>query len=155
MQEKENAACGLLTKWKFLLQNRFCRLQMIQFESPKVIHPLVSLTFGAHCGLPFSLFAGKEKWCTWLVIEVEIHFEKIGFVDCKWSNFNAPESYPYVSLTFRAHCGLPFSLYAGKRMQLVNKMEKHFAKIGFLGPRVIHPLVSFPFGVNCGVGQFS
>ena len=51
----------------------FLRLQMVQFECPRVIHPLVSVTFGVHCRLPFSLHAGKGKCCMWLVNKVEIH----------------------------------------------------------------------------------
>ena len=47
-------------------------LQMAQFECPRVIYPLVSLTFGVHCGVPFSLDAGKGKCCMWLVYKVEI-----------------------------------------------------------------------------------
>ena len=35
---------------------------MIQFEWPRVIHPLVSSTFGVHCRVSFSLDAGKGKW---------------------------------------------------------------------------------------------
>ena len=47
-------------------KNRFCGLQMVQLECPRVINPLVSSTFGVHCGVPFSLYAGKGKCCIWL-----------------------------------------------------------------------------------------
>ena len=66
---------------------------MIQFERPRVISPLVSFTFGVHRGVPFSLDEGKGKYCMWLVNKVEIHFAKIGFVECKWFNLNAQGSY--------------------------------------------------------------
>ena len=56
---------------------------MVQFEFPKIIHPLVSFTFGVYSVLPFSLDAGKGKCCMWLVSKVEIYFSKIGFLDCK------------------------------------------------------------------------
>ena len=83
--------------WGFKVTNRsickFRGLQMVQFECTRVIHPLVSFTFGVHCGVPFSLNAGKGKCCMRLVDKVENHFAKIGFVDCKWSNLNAPGSY--------------------------------------------------------------
>ena len=66
---------------------------MVQFECPGVINPFVSFTFGFHCGVPFSLDAGNGKCCMWLVNKVDIHFEKVYFVDCKRSNWNAPGSY--------------------------------------------------------------
>ena len=46
-------------------ENRFCGLQIVQFECPRFIHPLVSLIFWIHCGVPFSLYAGKGKCCMW------------------------------------------------------------------------------------------
>ena len=63
---------------------------MVQLECPKVTHPLVSLTFGVHCGVPFPLHAGKGKCCMWLVNKVEIYFGKIGFVDCKMPQGKIP-----------------------------------------------------------------
>ena len=92
MQEKGNAACGLLIKWNSFCKNRFCGLQMVQLECPRVIYPLVLFTFGVYCGVPFSLHAGKGKCCMWPVKKVEIPASKKGFVDCKWSNSNAPGS---------------------------------------------------------------
>ena len=59
---------------------------MVQFECPMVILPLVPFTFGVHCGVSISLYAGKGKCCIWPVNKVEIHFAKIGLVDCKWPN---------------------------------------------------------------------
>ena len=41
---------------------------------------------------PF-LDAGKGNCCMWPVNQVEVYFAKIGFVDSKWSNLNAPGSY--------------------------------------------------------------
>ena len=63
---------------------------MVQFEWPRVTHLLVSFPFGAHCGLPFSLYAGKGKCCMWLANKVEIYFEKTGFVNSKWSDLIDP-----------------------------------------------------------------
>ena len=40
---------------------------MIQFECPRVIYPLVSFTFGVHCGESISLYAGKGNCCIWPV----------------------------------------------------------------------------------------
>ena len=75
---------------------------MVQFECCKVIYPLLSFTFGVHCGvsLSISLYAGKGKCWMWPVNKVAIHIAKICFVHCKWSNSNAPGSYsrPYVPL---------------------------------------------------------
>ena len=62
---------------------------MVQFEWPRVRHPLISFTYRVDLGLPFSLDAGKGKCCIWPVKKVIINFAKIGFVDCKWSNVGA------------------------------------------------------------------
>ena len=64
-------------------KNRFCGLQMIQFECPRVNHPLVLFTFGMHSGESISQYAGNGKCCIWPVNKVEIHIAKTGFVDCK------------------------------------------------------------------------
>ena len=67
---------------------------------------------------------------------MEIHFAKIGFLDSKWSNLNAPGSdAPWCHPLFGSSVGCPFPLHAGKGkccMWPVNKVEIHFAKIGFL-----------------------
>ena len=61
---------------------------MVQFECTMVRHPLPSFIFGICYGVPFPLHAEKG-YAACAVKEVEIHFAKIGFVDCKWSNLNA------------------------------------------------------------------
>ena len=82
---------------------------MVQFECPRVIHPLVSFTFGVYCGVSISQYAGKGKCCIWPVNKVEIHFAKIGFVDCKWPNLNAPGSYtPRCHSLLGSIVGCPF-----------------------------------------------
>ena len=82
---------------------------MGQFDCPRVIHPLVSLTFGVYCGVPFPLDAGKGKWCMWVVNKVEIYFSKIGFVDSKWSHLNVPGSYtPWCHSLLGSTVGCPF-----------------------------------------------
>ena len=64
---------------------------MDQFECPKVIHLMVSFTFGVHCVVPFSLHAGKGKCSMWLVIKGKcIRISKISFMDSKWSILIAP-----------------------------------------------------------------
>ena len=68
---------------------------MVQFECPRVIYPLVLFTFGVHCEVSISLYAGKGKCCMWPVTKVKIHFAKIGYLDCKWSNLNASVIYPW------------------------------------------------------------
>ena len=55
MQEKGNAACGLKKSVNLFFKKRFHGLQMVQFECPRVIHPLVSFSSKVICGLPFSL----------------------------------------------------------------------------------------------------
>ena len=61
-----------------------------------------------------SLYAGKKKCCISRVKNVEIHFAKIGSVDFKCSNLNAPGSYnPWfhslgVSLSLDVRVHVPF-----------------------------------------------
>ena len=82
---------------------------MIQFECPRVIYLLVLFSFGVHCGVSISLYAGEGNCCIWPVNEVEIHFAKMGFVDCKWSNSNAPGSYtPWCYSILGYIVGCPF-----------------------------------------------
>ena len=117
MQEKVNAACGLLIKGKFILQkwvlckNGFRVLQMVQFECPRVIYPLVSFTFGSTLRCPFPLHAGKGKCCMWPVNKVEIHFAKIGFLDSKWSILNDTGS--STSMARRIHVSEHFGNFTG------------------------------------------
>ena len=54
---------------KFLGQNQFIRLQMVQFECPKVRNPCVSFTFGeipfpifSPCSFPPSSLWGNKNW---------------------------------------------------------------------------------------------
>ena len=65
--EKGNAACGTLTKRKFISKYVLHRLQMVQFGCPRFIHPMLSFTFLVHPGWPFPQHAGKGKCCLWLV----------------------------------------------------------------------------------------
>ena len=58
-------------KWKFIWQEYVCGLQMVQFECPRAMHPLLRFPFGVHYGGAFSLLAGKGKCCTWLVKKVK------------------------------------------------------------------------------------
>ena len=44
-------------------------------------------------GPTVSLHAVKGNCCMCLVNKVEIHLEKMGFMDCKWTNLNTPGSY--------------------------------------------------------------
>ena len=43
-------------KWKSTFQNSGHGIQMVQFEFPWVIYPLMSSTFGIHCGAQDSTF---------------------------------------------------------------------------------------------------
>ena len=67
---------------------------MIQFECPRVIYSLLLFNIGVHCGVSILLYAGKGICCIWPVNTVEIHFAKMGFMDC---NLNAPGSYAHWS----------------------------------------------------------
>ena len=109
------AACNLLKKWKFIFQKKYSWLQMVLFENPRVIHPLVPFTFGVHFGVPFSLHAEKGKSCMWPVKKVEIYISKIGLVDCKWSYFKTPVSYtPWSHSLLGSILGWPFPCMQGK-----------------------------------------
>ena len=63
--------------------------KMVQFECPMIIYPLLALTFG----VPLSSAWRKMETACGMLKKVEILFAKIVFVDCKWSNLNAPGSY--------------------------------------------------------------
>ena len=89
---------------------------MTQFDYPQghKHKAMVSFTFRVYSEVPFSLYAGNGK-CRWLVNKAEIDFAKISFVDCKWSNLNAPLSYnPWCHslLVFIVEC--PFALIQEK-----------------------------------------
>ena len=64
---------------------------------------------------------------------VEIYFSKMGFLDCKWSNLNAPGSYiPWCHSLLGPAVECP-SLHAGKGkccMCLLTKVETYFTKGG-------------------------
>ena len=98
--------------------------------------PFGLIHFWGQCGVPFSLYSGKGKCCMWLINKVEIDFARAGFVDCKWSNLNAPGLYLLWSHSpAGVYNGVAFLLYAGKWkscMWLVNQEEIHFAKVGFM-----------------------
>ena len=115
-------------------------------------HPFL----GSYVGCPF-LCAGKGKCCMWLVNKVEIHLTKIGFVEYKWSNLNAPRFiHPLVSSTFWVHYRVPFSLDAGKGkccMWLVNNVEIKSSKICFADwqwSNLNCPVVSFTLESDVG-----
>ena len=56
-----------------------------------------------------SLYAENRKCCMWLVNKVEICYGKVGFIDCKWSNLNAPGSYtPWCHSILGCAVGCPF-----------------------------------------------
>ena len=71
---------------------------------------------------------------------------------------------PLVSFAFRANCGVPFFLHAGKgngasgfRKSRNLSMENRFSglqMVQFECPKATCPLVSFTFRVNCGVPSF-
>ena len=72
--------------------------------------------------VPSSPDAGKGKCWMWAANKAEIHVAKIGFVDCKWYDLNAPGLY---SPCCRSLLGsvVPFFLHAEKRemLQLLQK----------------------------------
>ena len=98
---------------------------MVQFEYPRVILPLIPFTVGVYYGVPFSLDAGKGNCCMWPVNQVEIYFAKIGFVDSKWSNLNAPGPYtPWGHSLFMSPAGCPFLGMQEKRSSAYGLFKK-------------------------------
>ena len=110
---------------------------MIQFKCPRVIHPLVLSNFGVYSGvrsahLRGGCILGKVKkicpdnyknpssipqiWCVLfsacrigLLIRWKFILRKIGFMDYKWSNLNAPGSYtPWCYPLLGSNEGCPF-----------------------------------------------
>ena len=125
-------------------------------------HGHTPLTFEIHCAVSLSLHAGKGKFCMWLVNEVELHYAKIGFVDSRWSNLNAPWSYtPWSHSLLWSTEGCPFPCMQEKGNAASSLWKSGNLLLGnrFCGlqmvqlecPKVIHPLVSFTFIVNWGV----
>ena len=75
-------------------------------NAPGSYTPWCPSLLGYIVGCLFHCYAGKGKCCMWPVHKVEIYFAKIGFVDSKWSNLNAPGSYTHCShsvLGFTVH----------------------------------------------------
>ena len=66
----------------------FHGLQMVQFECPRFIHSWSHSLLGS-TGCPFLCMQGKRNATCGLLIKWKSIW-KIGFVDCKWSNLNAP-----------------------------------------------------------------
>ena len=138
---------------------------MVQFKCPRVIHPLISFTFGVHCGLPFSLHAGKGTCCMWLVKKVENHFAKMGFVDSKWSNQNASGSQTHwCHSLFESIMESHFlcmqekgNAASGLSISVILLFKNRFCglqMVQFECPRVIHPLVSVTLTKKVFQGQF-
>ena len=108
---------------------------MVQFECHRDTHPLLSFNFGVHCGLSFFLDAGKWKCCIWTANNMEIYFTKIGFLDCKWSNLNAPGSHtPWCHSFLGSTEGCPLLCMQEKGLLHVacEKVEIYSSKIGFV-----------------------
>ena len=88
----------------YLDQNQLKMLQMVQFECPRITHPLVSFTFEEFSFLIFSscCFPPSSLWGikNWFIMggcrargkaeKVESFWNKISLSGCKWSSLNAP-----------------------------------------------------------------
>ena len=93
MQEKGNAACGLLIKWKFILQKQVSWTANGPIRMPQGHTPLgVTHFWGPLWGALFSACRKREMLHV-VGNKVEIYFSEIGFVDSNWSNLNAQGSY--------------------------------------------------------------
>ena len=60
---------GLVKNWKFILEK-------VHFECSRVIHLIVSITFGVYCGDSLSLHAGKREMLHVACKKLEIHLGK-------------------------------------------------------------------------------
>ena len=94
-------------------------------------HPPLGFTVGC----PFLCMQEREMLHV-SVNKVEIHFTKLGFMDCIWPNLIAPGSYtPLCHSLLGSTVECPFLWMQEKRkccMRLVNKVEIYWAKIGFV-----------------------
>ena len=74
-------------------KNPLNRLQMVQFECPRVRNLMVSFTFGE---FPFLIFCHciiKKLFIMGRLVKKEETFRnKISLIGCKWSSLNAPGS---------------------------------------------------------------
>ena len=121
---------------------------MFQYERPRVTHPLALIHFWGQFWRAFSVDAGKRKCSMWLIKNVKIIFEQMGFVDSKCSNLNAPWPGFHQGHTPHAliHFWGPFwsVLFRGCR-----KREMQYVAYKFNAPRSYTPaLLSFTFGVR-------
>ena len=88
---------------------------MVQFDCPRIMHPLVSFTLVATVRCPFLwMQEGKGKGCICLVNKVEIDISKISFMHYKWSYFNTPQGAKAAHehawcYSLQLHRALPFS----------------------------------------------
>ena len=58
---EEKGTCTCLAK--IFAKRGLNMLKIIQLECYRIIHPLVSLTFGGHCSAPFSHHAEEKETC--------------------------------------------------------------------------------------------
>ena len=92
MQEKE-CCIWIVIKVKIYFQNMgFIDSKWSNLNAPGSYTPCCHSLLGSIVGCPF-LCMQENGCCMWLLNKVETHFAKVGFVDCKWSNLNAPGSY--------------------------------------------------------------
>ena len=71
----------------------------------------------------------------WLIDKVKIHLPKLGYMDTKWANLNAPGLYTLAVVQFWVHLWASLSLHAGKGkccIWLMDKVEIFLAKVSFV-----------------------
>ena len=130
---------------------RFCWPQMVQFDCPRVIHPLVSST----CAVSFSLYAGNRKCCMWLVNKEEIHFAKLCIMVLLWTQ-NGQIWLPqgsYIACFLGSTVGGPILCQHEKEnAACVLYCRFHTLQVAqFDCPRAIQTLLSFPFAFGATV----
>ena len=89
MREKEMQHVACLWSGNPFCKNWFCWLQWTNLNAQGHT-TIIAIFFGVYSGVPFSLHAGKGNCSMWPVNKAEIPSVKLGFVDSKWPNSNAP-----------------------------------------------------------------
>ena len=113
---KGKGASGFCISGNLPMENRFNRLQVVQFECGRVTHPLVSFTLKTGVGwMPFPLHAGKGNCASGFSKSGNLPMDN-RFNGLQVVQFECGRAiHPLVSFTLKTGVGwMPFSLHAGK-----------------------------------------
>ena len=139
------------------LVNRFCGLQVVQFECPRIPKyghiSLGDIHVWSLLGAPLPLHAWKGKCCMWIINKRENYFPKIGVVYFRWSNSYAEGSYIlWCHPHLESSVGLPFLCMQEKRnvaCGLLKKTQCYSLKVSFLDCNQAPEYFSATLDVTC------